>query len=445
MDLNARRTAAHFLAYSLSQLFPETKVLDSGVNHLGFFCTFSCKGGVEEIHFPVIEEKMYEPKEIRQFEMVYNNCLDFLRDQGEKFLISRIPHTQTVTLVQIHHFFDLSEGELLEEMPAFSLQRLEKTDDQVYTISGFAATSKHELKQFLKLWRKWKKNDPIQMMSQLELMKFDGVRQISYPKGELLKSLLISLWEKKTQVEKNHVMGDGVPDGTDFGFWREERGDRWHEEIGFLNPPYQTRDSIILQSSAESVISFLQLINEMYNIFNCELSYYLVSKRSKKKIALDKWNQKLVPGAKILGCVTDSLGREWSLSAIEAEESNRVRCSLFVCLERLIAFLLSQNEGWLPLVIAPVQMRVIPVDKQAKKKAYELKSQLPQLRIEVDEQSCELQQKVSQARISRIPYLVIIGKSELESGCLTISSFGQEKRELVFEQLLKEVNEQLEN
>ncbi|MBF0347164.1 MAG: threonine--tRNA ligase [Magnetococcales bacterium] len=92
------------------------------------------------------------------------------------------------------------------------------------------------------------------------------------------------------------------------------------------------------------------------------------------------------------------------------------------CIERTIAFLLEHYRGALPTWLAPVQVALLPVNDRNNAYAEEIHQLLRKhkLRIEVDCRKESLNQKIRQARLQRIPYLVVIGDKEQEGRTVTV-------------------------
>jgi len=98
--------------------------------------------------------------------------------------------------------------------------------------------------------------------------------------------------------------------------------------------------------------------------------------------------------------------------------------------ERIMAFLIEHYAGAFPLWLAPVQVAVLPIgEKQnfyAQKVFAELKTN--DIRAEINLDNNTLGKKIRAGKEQKIPYLVITGDEEVESGKLTVEG-RQEKLE----------------
>jgi len=90
--------------------------------------------------------------------------------------------------------------------------------------------------------------------------------------------------------------------------------------------------------------------------------------------------------------------------------------------ERFIAFLLEKYAGNLPTWLSPVQVSVMPItDGQkayAKKVAKSLEAQ--SIRVLYDESEGKIEQKIRNAQLQKIPYMLIIGKKEEDEGTVSV-------------------------
>jgi threonyl-tRNA synthetase len=137
------------------------------------------------------------------------------------------------------------------------------------------------------------------------------------------------------------------------------------------------------------------------------------------------------PAVEIL--VVDSLGRVWPGPMIQWDLSLpkqfdlryqgadgmvhplcMVSASLFRSVERFVALLLEHFEGYLPVWLAPEQVRILPVTEDHRVHAGGLCERLRRegVRGWVDARAERLAGRVRLAQLARIPYTVVIGEEE---------------------------------
>lgn len=94
------------------------------------------------------------------------------------------------------------------------------------------------------------------------------------------------------------------------------------------------------------------------------------------------------------------------------------------CYERTLAYMLEHFAGVLPLWLAPEQVRIMPIGEEHIAYAKALGDQLTNagMRIVVDEKDENIGTKIKNARLERVPYMLIIGDKEVEENGVTVRS-----------------------
>ena len=96
--------------------------------------------------------------------------------------------------------------------------------------------------------------------------------------------------------------------------------------------------------------------------------------------------------------------------------------------ERFIAYLLEETKGLFPLWIAPVQMKILPVNNEKHldyaKKVYELLNK-EGFRVELDERDEKLSYKMRDTQVKKVPVSIIIGEKEIENNTISYRVFGK--------------------
>ena len=94
------------------------------------------------------------------------------------------------------------------------------------------------------------------------------------------------------------------------------------------------------------------------------------------------------------------------------------------CYERTLAYLIETYAGALPTWMAPEQVRVLPISERLMDKAAEITKALRDagLRAEMDERSEKIGYKIREAQVQKVPYMLVIGDKEAESGTVAVRS-----------------------
>ena len=94
------------------------------------------------------------------------------------------------------------------------------------------------------------------------------------------------------------------------------------------------------------------------------------------------------------------------------------------CYERTLAWLIEKYAGAFPTWLAPEQVRVLPISEKyldyARKVEEELKSN--GIRVETDRRSEKIGYKIREARLKKVPYMVVVGQKEEEEGVISVRS-----------------------
>ncbi|MEN3028045.1 MAG: threonine--tRNA ligase [Aquificaceae bacterium] len=152
-------------------------------------------------------------------------------------------------------------------------------------------------------------------------------------------------------------------------------------------------------------------------------------------------------GPKIDVKIRDAIGRLWQCSTIQFDfnlperfdmeyvgPDNRrhrpymVHRAIFGSVERFVGVLLEHYAGLLPLWLAPVQVRLIPISPD-KHGAYarEVEAYLRDkgIRVETDLREERLNARIRDAELQKIPYILVVGDREVENRSLSVRHKGE--------------------
>ena len=105
--------------------------------------------------------------------------------------------------------------------------------------------------------------------------------------------------------------------------------------------------------------------------------------------------------------------------------------ALFGSLERFIGILIENYSGKLPFWLSPLQTMVIPISDDFDNYAKKVNNELRQIGItsEVDLKNHNLNYKIREHSLKKIPLLLICGKKEVDSNTVTIRKLDSKKQE----------------
>ncbi len=92
--------------------------------------------------------------------------------------------------------------------------------------------------------------------------------------------------------------------------------------------------------------------------------------------------------------------------------------------DRFISFLLEETKGNLPVWIAPLQVKILPITDNQHEYAYKVKEQLQAkgIRVEVDDRNEKTGYKIREAQLHKIPYMLVVGAKEVEGNTVSVRS-----------------------
>lgn len=139
-------------------------------------------------------------------------------------------------------------------------------------------------------------------------------------------------------------------------------------------------------------------------------------------------------GPKLDFMVKDALGRSWQLGTIQVDYNLPERFELeyvdsdntrkrpvmihrapFGSMERFVAVLLEHCGGDLPLWLAPVQAKILPISDRFAEYTTEVYNALKAagIRAEIDDRSEKTGRKIRDAEMAKVPYMLIVGEKEM--------------------------------
>jgi threonyl-tRNA synthetase len=148
-------------------------------------------------------------------------------------------------------------------------------------------------------------------------------------------------------------------------------------------------------------------------------------------------------GPKIDFHLEDSIGRTWQCGTIQLDfqmperfdltyigadgEKHRpvmIHRVVFGSIERFIGILIEHYAGAFPTWLAPVQVRLLSITDRSAEYIKELASDLENagIRVETDLRNEKIGYKIREARLQRIPYMLVVGDKEVESRQVAVRS-----------------------
>ncbi|MGQ9621128.1 MAG: His/Gly/Thr/Pro-type tRNA ligase C-terminal domain-containing protein, partial [Bacteroidales bacterium] len=154
-------------------------------------------------------------------------------------------------------------------------------------------------------------------------------------------------------------------------------------------------------------------------------------------------------GPKLDFMVKDAIGRKWQLGTIQVDynlperfdltyagsdnQKHRpvmIHRTIFGSMERFVAVLIENSAGKLPLWLSPEKAVILPISEKYNdyaRKVLELLNNSDICTL-IDERSEKIGKKIRDNELKRIPYLLVVGEKEEQSGTLAVRRQGEGDR-----------------
>lgn len=239
----------------------------------------------------------------------------------------------------------------------------------------------------------------------------------------------------------------------------------------------------LIESEYEHI---MEICKNFYGIFNLEYKFRLGTRPEGFLGEIETWNKaetilkKVLEksgkeysvaegdgafyGPKIDIVMKDALGRDWQMGTMQLDFQQPKRFELeytdkdgskktpavihrviYGSLERFIGILVEHYAGAFPTWLSPVQVAVLPVSDKHFEYANKVHKMLAEngIRVEVDESNETLGKKVRAAKMQKIPYLLVVGDKEVESGEVAVESRTEKIGAIPFEKFLENITQEI--
>ena len=172
-------------------------------------------------------------------------------------------------------------------------------------------------------------------------------------------------------------------------------------------------------------------------------------------------------GPKIDFQLQDSIGRTWQCGTIQLDfqmpqrfdleyvgvdgQKHRpimIHRAIFGSIERFIGILIEHFAGKFPVWLAPVQVKILPITDRTLDYADDVAAKLRDagIRCEVDKRNEKIGYKIREAKMEKVPYVIVVGDKEAEDGTVNINKRGvEEKQTVALNDFISLVDEEVKN
>ena len=246
-----------------------------------------------------------------------------------------------------------------------------------------------------------------------------------------------------------------------------------HELSGALHGMFRVRcftqdDAHILLAKdqiKDEVIRIAQLFDEVYSLFGLKYKIELSTMPEDHIGSVEDWDIATAAladaitsigkeytvnpgdgafyGPKLDFHISDCLNRTWQCGTIQLDYQLPGRFNIeytgddgekhtpvmihrvvFGSIERFIGIITEHFAGAFPTWLAPVQVKVIPISEKHSEYAAKVLAELDAagIRAEVDTRNEKMGYKIREAQLQKIPYMLVVGDKEAESGTVSLRS-----------------------
>ncbi len=224
-----------------------------------------------------------------------------------------------------------------------------------------------------------------------------------------------------------------------------------------------TEDQIL-----DECVAYTALLQKVYADFGFTDILYKVATRPEKRVGADDlWDKAefaLMESLRRSGCdftvspgdgafygpkieytLKDAIGRQWQCGTMQVDFNMPVRLgaeyvaednarrhpvmlhrAIVGSLERFIGMLIEHHAGALPIWLAPLQVCVMNISEGQSEYARSVAQSLQKqgFRVEADLRSEKITYKIRDRSLQKIPYLIVVGEKEKESGSVAVRARG---------------------
>ena len=533
-------TSAHVLAQAVKHLYPDAKCAIGPAIENGFYYDFEFSFQFSEENLKEVEEEMRrivkESLSLQVYEKSKDEAIAFMENVQEEYkleLIRELDDSEKISFYKQGDYEEFCAGPHISntcQIKAIKLLsvagaywRGDEKNKMLTRIYGISFPKVSELEEYLHMMEEAKARDHRKLGKELELfalMEEGPGLPFYFPKGLILKNLLIDYWREihlregykeistpimlmrelwETSGHWDHyrdIMYTTSVDDMDYAIkpmncpggmlvykskvhsYREfpirvgelgivHRAEKSGTLHGLMRARCFTQDDAHIFMREDQVLSEIQgvmrLIDEVYSKFG--FSYKIeLSTRPENSIGSDEdWELAINSlkaavedvgksyeinegdgafyGPKLDFHLKDSIGRTWQCGTIQLDFQLPQRFELeyigedgekhrpimlhrvvFGSIDRFMGILIEHYAGKFPVWLSPVQVKILPVSDKYADYAKEIAQNLikDKIRVEVDDRDEKLGYKIREARMDKVPYMIIVGEKEKNNKSISV-------------------------
>jgi threonyl-tRNA synthetase len=143
----------------------------------------------------------------------------------------------------------------------------------------------------------------------------------------------------------------------------------------------------------------------------------------------------------------DEKGEKQHPLILHCSPSGAIERDIYALLEKAYREQMAGKAPMLPVWLSPTQARLIPISDKFLDKVEQIAQQITShcIRVDIDDSASTLQKKIREAEQEWIPYVIVVGEKEIETGTLSvrIRELKGKQETLTVEQIIEKVSEKV--
>ncbi|MEI8270932.1 MAG: threonine--tRNA ligase, partial [bacterium] len=129
----------------------------------------------------------------------------------------------------------------------------------------------------------------------------------------------------------------------------------------------------------------------------------------------------------------------------EKEQVVMIHCAVMGSIERFMSTLIEHLAGVFPLWLSPTQVTILPISEHQKEYASSIYESLKEsdIRVELDDSNESLGKRIRNAKMSKVPYVIVIGDKERDSKVITVEGRTEKLEGITIEDFLKRLQKEI--
>jgi len=131
----------------------------------------------------------------------------------------------------------------------------------------------------------------------------------------------------------------------------------------------------------------------------------------------------------------------------EKEQVVMIHCAVMGSIERFLSTLIEHLAGVFPLWLSPVQVVVLPISEHQKEYADFVYNKIKEfgIRVELDDSNESLGKRIRNAKMQKVPYVIVLGDKEKEGEIITVEGRTEKLEGITTDTFIERLRSEIKN